>query len=244
MRYDARRLKGRTREVSRIVLIEDDPTLRENLASLLIENHFTVEAVASATAGLDAALSPLTDFAIVDLQLPDGSGFDIIRALRRSGCSYPILILTAVEAWEARVEGLEAGADDCVPKPIRIEELLARINALRRRASFMPKAILKFGDYTLDSDSKRFFFNGAAVHLTSFEFRLLELLMRSPGKVLSADRLKDGLYGDDEGRHHNGLQVILSRIRDKLEPGKPIVTKRGSGYCWAIKEDGKKSGCC
>ena len=173
------------------------------------------------------------DAAIIDLGLPLLDGISLIREIRAQGKTFPILILTARGDWQDKVEGLDAGADDYVVKPFRLEEILARLNALLRRAAGFAKPLIEFGPITLDITGKRVSLNGQPQELTAYEYKLLEYLMLHPGQVVSKAELTEHLYAQDYDRDSNVLEVFIRRLRQKLDPDetlKPIETVRGQGY--------------
>jgi two-component system response regulator PhoP len=177
------------------------------------------------------------DLAIIDLGLPRMSGMDLIKALREAGQRYPILILTARGGWQDKVEGLKHGADDYLVKPFHVEELLARINALVRRASGWSKPVLACGPIKLDTTAQTVTVEGKAVDLTSYEYKVLEYLMLHAGELVSKADLTEHIYQQDFDRDSNVLEVFIGRLRRKLDPDgnlKPIETVRGRGYRFAI----------
>ncbi len=177
------------------------------------------------------------DLAVIDLGLPGMPGLDIIRTLRGEGRDLPILILTARGKWEEKVTGLEAGADDYLVKPFHMEELLARVKALLRRANGSSREELAFGPLSLDTGGQQVSLNGSAVELTAYEYRLLEYLARRPGKVISKSELADYLYPHDDDRDSNVIEVLIGRVRRKIDADnhlKPIETLRGRGYRFTL----------
>jgi two-component system response regulator PhoP len=161
------------------------------------------------------------------------SGIDIIKQLRNDGHTLPILILTARDRWQDKVNGLEAGGDDYLTKPFHMEELLARLKALLRRASGSTDNSLQAGPILIQLDQQQVYLNQQPLELTSFEYRLLEHMLRNNGKVLSKNNLADYLYPHDEDRDSNVIEVMVGRLRKKLDPDgqlKPIETLRGRGY--------------
>jgi two-component system response regulator PhoP len=164
-------------------------------------------------------------------------GLEIIRTLRQAGRDLPILILTARGKWEEKVTGLEAGADDYLVKPFHMEELLARVKALLRRAAGSGQDELRFGPLSLDTAGQKVSLEGAAVELTAYEYRLLEYLARHPGKVIPKSELADYLYPHDEDRDSNVIEVLIGRLRRKIDADSsmnPIETLRGRGYRFAL----------
>ena len=217
----------------KLLVIEDDTDLRRQLVSALNEGGYTVEEAEDGEEGLYLGSEFPYDLAIVDLGLPKLSGVEVIRKWRQQDVNFPILILTARGDWQDKVEGLEAGADDYLVKPFHMEELLARLNALLRRAAGHAKPMLEFGPVTLDSSGRNVFLNGDTVKLTSYEYRTLEYLMLNAGKVVSKSELTEHLYHQDFDRDSNVLEVFIRRLRQKLDPEQslePITTVRGLGY--------------
>ena len=222
----------------RLLVIEDDATLRETLSRKLTESGFAVEQAADGKEGLYLASEYPVDLAIIDLGLPEVSGLDIIKQVRADGQSYPILILTARDRWEDKVDGLSAGADDYVVKPFHFEEVSARVNALLRRSGGWASSVLSAGPVTLDMSRQEVLVNDAAIELTSFEYKIIEYLMVRARKVITKPELTDGLYDQDFERDSNVIDVFIGRLRKKLDPDnsiKPIETLRGRGYRFALE---------
>ena len=227
----------------RLLVIEDDATLRESLVARLNEAGFAVEQAADGKEGLYYALEYPIDLAIVDLGLPEMSGLDLIRAARDKGKSYPILILTARDRWQDKVDGLEAGADDYVVKPFHFEEVHARVQALLRRSGGWATSVLAAGPVTLDLSRQDLKVNDVIVELTSFEYKIIEYLMVRAGQVISKAELTDRLYDQDFERDSNVIEVFIGRLRKKMDPDStinPIETLRGRGYRFALER--KQSG--
>lgn len=217
----------------RILVIEDETALREGLRRDLTAAGHSVDVAADGEEGLYAALELPIDVAIVDIGLPKMSGLEVIRRLRAQGRKCGVLVLTARDRWQDKVEGLGAGADDYVAKPFHFEELNARLAALVRRASGWGSATLQCGPIVLDTRAQQVTVEGRVVELTSFEYRLLELLMLHAGEVLSKTDLTDKLYAQDFERDSNVIEVLIGRLRRKLDPDdrlRPIATLRGRGY--------------
>jgi two-component system, OmpR family, response regulator PhoP len=222
----------------RLLLIEDDVTLRESLAARLKEDGFAVDEAADGREGLYFALEYPVDLAIVDLGLPELPGLEIIRKARESGKAYPILVLTARDRWQDKVDGLGAGADDYVVKPFHYEEVAARVNALLRRAGGWASSLLEAGPIALDLARQEVRVGGEAVELTSYEYKVIEYLMMRAGEVISKTELTDRLYEQDFERDSNVIEVFIGRLRKKLDPEnelKPIETLRGRGYRFALQ---------
>ncbi len=217
----------------RALLIEDEVQLQEQIRSQLEAEHFQIDVTGNGKEGLYFASEYPVDIAIIDIGLPELSGIDIIKALRKQGSTLPILVLTARGRWQDKVEGLEAGADDYLVKPFHMEELLARINALLRRASNSSSQEICYGPVCINPDSQQTTLSGQLLELTEFEYKILEYLMRRYNKVISKSELSDYLYPHNEDRDSNVLEVIMGRLRKKLDPDgqlKPIETVRGRGY--------------
>ncbi len=221
----------------RALIIEDDPQLRAQIAQHLSDDGYAVDLAEDGEQGLYMATEFALDIAIVDLGLPKTSGLEIIRHVRKLGKSYPILILTARDGWQSKVEGLEAGADDYLVKPFHKEELLARSRALLRRSAGWSQALLESGPLVLDTGAKQAKVNGIDVELTAYEYRVLEYLLLHAGEVVSKTVLTEHLYSEDDERDSNVIEVFIRRLRSKLDPDgslNPIVTLRGSGYRWDL----------
>ena len=224
----------------RLLVIEDDDTLRESLAAKLTESGFAVERAADGREGLYFAQEYPIDLAIIDLGLPEISGLDIIREVRKDGKSFPILILTARDRWQDKVDGLDAGADDYVVKPFQFEEVIARVNALVRRSGGWAASEMVAGPVSLDLSRQEVKVNGVAVELTSFEYKIIEYLMVRAGQVISKTELTERLYDQDFERDSNVIEVFVGRLRKKLDPDntiKPIETLRGRGYRFGLERN-------
>jgi two-component system response regulator PhoP len=221
----------------RVLIVEDEVALRDSLKDKLAEAGFTVDVASDGEEGLFAALEFPLDVAIVDLGLPKVSGLEVIRRVREQRKSYPILILTARDRWQDKVEGLQAGADDYVAKPFHFEEVLARVQALLRRSGGWASPELACGAVSLDTRAQTVKVNGAPVELTTFEYRILEHLMLRAGEVISKTELTERLYDEESERDSNVIEVLVGRLRRKLDPQdsvKPIETLRGRGYRFAL----------
>jgi two-component system response regulator PhoP len=217
----------------KILVVEDENLLRHHLKVRLGEAGHVVNAVADAEEALYSAREFHHDLAIIDLGLPGMSGLDLIRQLRSQGATLPILILTARGSWQDKVEGLGAGADDYVVKPFQFEELEARLNVLLRRSAGFVQPSIRAGSLKLDLGRQQAFNEEQPLQLTAYEYRLLEYLMRNHQQVITKERLMEQLYDDDGEHDSNVIEVLVGRLRRKLEAScqmQPIETVRGRGY--------------
>ncbi|MBT8049176.1 MAG: response regulator transcription factor [Xanthomonadales bacterium] len=217
----------------RVLLIEDDPRLQETLSSHLREQGYAVDVSADGIEGLYLGDEFPVDLAIIDLGLPQLPGLDVIRQLRSHGRDFPILVLTARSEWQDKVEGLEAGADDYVTKPFHVEELMARINALMRRAGGHARPRVDLGPLSIDLTGQRVWRDGKEIELTSYEYKVLNYLVMHPDEVVTKTDLSEHIYEEDADRDSNVIEVFIGRLRRKLDPDgtlNPIETLRGRGY--------------
>ncbi len=217
----------------RALVIEDEAPLRERLAERLRADGYVVDLAADGEEGAYFGRDYPVDLAIVDLGIPKLSGIEVIRQWRAAGRVFPVLILTARGRWQDKVEGLGAGADDYLVKPFEMEELLARLRALLRRAAGFADPVFSFGPIAIDTATERVCVEGAPIELTAFEYRVLEYLVLHAGQVISKTELAEHLYHEDRDHDSNVLEVILARLRRKLDPERrllPIETLRGRGY--------------
>jgi two-component system response regulator PhoP len=221
----------------RILLIEDDVRLVESLSEQLRNEGFAVDISNDGVEGLYVGEEFPIDLAVIDLGLPEMSGLEVIRQLRKRGRDFPILVLTARSDWQDKVEGLEAGADDYVTKPFRFEELIARINALMRRAGGHAKPRVKLGPITVDLSAQRVFRDDEEIELTTYEYKVLNYLVMHPDEVVTKTDLSEHIYEEDADRDSNVIEVFIGRLRRKLDPDgvmNPIETLRGRGYRLAL----------
>lgn len=222
----------------RILVVEDEAALRQQLDAQLREAGYAVDSAADGEDGFFLGRENPVDLAVVDLGLPKLSGIDVIRRWRDAGRNFPVLILTARGRWQDKVEGLNAGADDYLTKPFQAEELLARVNALLRRAAGVARPVLRCGPITLDTAARSVSLDDRPLELTGHEYRVLEYLMLNRGKVVSKTELTEHVYDQDFDRDSNVIEVFIGRLRRKLDPDnryQPVETLRGRGYRFALE---------
>ena len=222
----------------RLLLIEDDAVLRLGLKRQLEADGYRVDLAVDGEDGLFQAREYPLDLAIVDLGLPKVNGLTVVKTLRAEGRTLPILILTARGSWQDKVTGLEAGADDYLVKPFEYPELVARVKALLRRSLKATSDVLTLGALSIDFSAQAASLSGVALELTTFEYRVLEYLVRERARVVSKQELSDYLYPRDEDRDSNVLAVLVGRLRRKLDPDgllTPIETLRGRGYRFVLQ---------
>ena len=220
----------------RLLVVEDDPDLNRQLVSALTEAGYVVDKAADGEEGHFLGETEPYDAVVLDLGLPGLDGVTVLEKWRRAGRNMPVLILTARDRWSDKVAGFDAGADDYVAKPFFMEEVLARLRALLRRASGHATSELECGPLRVDTRTSRVTVNGAAVKLTSLEYRLLEYLIHHQGRIISRTELVEHLYDQDFDRDSNTIEVFVGRLRRKL--GKDMIeTVRGLGYRLAAPED-------
>ena len=213
----------------RILLVEDDQDIGARLKEGLASFGFVVEHVEDGEHALSFALQEEFDAIVLDLGLPGLSGIEVLRRLRRTGAATPVLILTARSSWTEKVEGLNAGADDYVAKPCHVDEVAARLRALMRRVAGQATSELRHGDIVLDPVAGTANVAGQPIELTAQEFRLLHLFLHRVGRVVTQAELLDHLYGLNEERSSNTIEVYVGRLRRKI--GRDTIrTLRGLGY--------------
>jgi two-component system, OmpR family, response regulator len=221
----------------RVLVIEDDPTVGQFVKRGLEEQHWSVDLVADGEEGETLARSQPYDLVVLDMRLPGRSGLDVLRNLRARGFERPVLVLTAQDAIDAKVETLRAGADDYVTKPFAFEELLARVEALARRPRNIATPVLKVADLEVDLDAREVRRGSALVELTPKEFLVLEYLCRHKGRVMSRTLITEYAWGYHFDPGTNIVDVVINHLRKKIDSGKGkklITTVRGVGY--VIKE--------
>ena len=213
----------------RVLVVEDEAALSEQLAVALGQAGYAVDCAADGGRAEFLGQTERYDAVVLDLGLPGIDGLTVLRRWREAGLSMPVLILTARGSWHEKVQGIDGGADDYMAKPFRIEEVLARLRALIRRASGQVTPELKCGGLVLDARVARVTVDGAAVKLTSHEFRVLSYLMHQRGRVVSQSELTEHVYAQDHDRDSNTIEVFIGRLRRKLG-NDAIETVRGLGY--------------
>ncbi|WP_196158323.1 response regulator transcription factor [Reinekea sp. G2M2-21] len=217
----------------RLLIIEDEQSLLDHLQVGFKKEGFAVDTSNNGKEGLFFGLETEYDAAIIDIGLPEMDGLEVIKALRKAGRDFPVIVLTARGHWKDKVDGLESGADDYLAKPFVFDELLARVKALLRRSVGMASNTLSLGIYELDTAAKCVSVDGRSVELTSYEYNTLEYLMTHKDKVVSKTELTEHLYEQDYDRDSNVIEVFIRRLRKKLDPEgvrNPIQTQRGLGY--------------
>lgn len=222
----------------RLLLIEDDAALRQGLARQLEAEGYRVDQAEDGEVGLYMAREFPFDLAIVDLGLPRLNGLTVVQRLRAEGRTLPVLVLTARSTWQDKVAGLEAGADDYVVKPFDFPEVSARVMALLRRSMKAASEVVAFGPIEIDFGAQAVKLGGEPLELTAYEYRLLEFLARERARVVPKQELADYLYPHGEDRDSNVLEVLIGRLRRKLDPAgtlAPIETVRGRGYRFALE---------
>ena len=221
----------------KLLLVEDDEALVSQLTQELCTQGFSVDSSIDGEDGLYRAREFGYDLLIVDIGLPKLSGLDLVKQLRAENYRQPILILTARSSWQDKVYGLKAGSDDYLVKPFQLEELVARVHALLRRAGGYANSRLSQGPIELELETQQVWLVGNEITLTAFEYKLLQYFMLHPNKVASKGLLADYLYSEDSERDSNVIEVLVARLRQKLDPEnklKPIETLRGRGYRFVL----------
>ena len=212
-----------------ILLVEDDQSLAAGLCKALRSEGFVVNHVAEGKAALHAVSVEPPDIVVLDLGLPDMDGLDVLKSIRSSGSVIPILILTARTSIDARVSGLDSGADDYLPKPFEIPELIARLRVIERRLSSTQESKIEVGDVTLDTISRQVFFKGEPVELARREYTVLKSLVENCGKIRTREQLESNLYSWGEEVSSNAIEVHVHHLRKKF--GSTFIkTVRGVGY--------------
>lgn len=213
----------------RALIVEDDPRIASDLDRALSAAGFLIELATDGETAWFRGGTENYDLIVLDLNLPRLDGLTILKRWRSEGCESPVLILTARGAWTERVEGIDAGADDYLPKPFRMEELIARARALVRRAGGRGNATQQIGRLTVDLNRMTAAIDGVPVAVTPLEFRLVSYLALNRDRTVAPSELLEHLYGDDDSREANAIEAVITRLRRKLGSG-VIGTRRGFGY--------------
>lgn len=213
----------------RILLIDDDPIIGDGLAFSLKSHHHAVDWFQTGDDGYNALANAPYDVVILDLGLPGMDGLEVLKKWREEKNDVPILILTARDAIEKRVEGLNAGADDYLTKPFSLDEIVARLNALVRRKNGNFSDSIEYGNLVLNVSQQTASLNGKPLDLTHREYVLLDLFLNRPGQILTRSLIEDKLYNWDQEIESNAVEVHIHHLRKKISP-KFIITKRGLGY--------------
>ncbi len=222
----------------RLLLAEDERELSNALVAILRHQHYSVDAVYNGNDALDYGLAENYDGIILDIMMPGKDGITVLRALREQGVKTPVLLLTAKSEIEDRITGLDAGADDYLPKPFDTGELLARIRAMTRRTADFTPNVLRLGNVTLDRETFMLTGGAGAVRLGNKEYQMLEMLMRSPNRLLSAEQFMERVWGYDTEAEMGVVWVYISYLRKKLAAvGADVEIKavRGLGYCLEVR---------
>ncbi|MDO6428277.1 response regulator transcription factor [Thalassotalea sp. 1_MG-2023] len=217
----------------RLLLVEDDITLQTQLKDQLENAKYSVDCADDGEIGLFQATEYQYDAAIIDLGLPKLDGKSLIEKIRAQDIKYPIIVLTARDRWQDKVEGLDAGADDYLTKPFQVEELLARLNALIRRSVGQASPVITNGPFSIDTTSMVVSVNKEPVPLSSYEYKVFEYMMLHMGHVISKTQLTEHIYDQDFDLDSNVIEVFVRRLRKKLDPDSSlqfIETLRGQGY--------------
>jgi two-component system OmpR family response regulator len=213
----------------KVLLAEDEPRIAAEVAAALKAAGIAVDIAVDGEAAWFKGDTENYDAAILDLGLPRLDGLTVLQRWRSAGARFPVLILTARGAWTERVIGINAGADDYLPKPFQMEELIARLRALIRRSAGQPAPVLTAGSLSLDTRQMQIAQGGTPVALSPLEYRLLAYLIHHAGRVVAPTELAEHLYASGNDRDPNAIEVIIARLRRKLGP-EAIETRRGFGY--------------
>ena len=213
----------------RILLVEDEPRIAADIEATLKASGYVVDRLADGEAAWFQGETETYDAVVLDIGLPKLDGLTVLKRWRLAGRRFPVLVLTARGAWTERVEGIDAGADDYLPKPFEMDELLARLRAILRRSAGQASSVITIGEATLDTRQMRISVRGIPVPLSPLEYRLTAYLMHHAGRVVPATELADHLYERDHDRDANAIEAIIARLRRKL--GIDLIeTRRGFGY--------------
>ena len=213
----------------RVLVVEDDKNLREQLAAALGDAGYTVDSADNGEDGQFLGETEPYDLAILDLGLPKIDGLSVLKYWRKEGRTMPVLILSARDRWSEKVEGLDLGANDYVTKPFHMGELLARVRANVRRQTDHQSAVIEVGDLQLNSATGQVTVNGAPVKLTAYQYKVLDYLMHHAGRIVSRSELTEKIYSQDHERDSNTIEVFIGILRRKIGSDR-IITEKGLGY--------------
>lgn len=213
----------------RVLIVEDEADIASDVATHLGAAGFTVQLCGNGEAAWFLGSTEDFDAVVLDLNLPKLDGLSILRKWRLEGRDMPVIALTARDSWTEKVDGINSGADDYLTKPFLMEELVARVRAIVRRAHGHSSSVMKSGSLVLDTSQMRVTANGRMVHLTPLEYRLVSYLIHNRARVVPATELREHVYGDDDSREANAIEALVSRLRRKIGPD-VVETRRGHGY--------------
>ncbi len=213
----------------RLLVVEDDPRIRSDVGDALRGAGYVCDFAADGDEAWFKGDTEPYDLIVLDLGLPQLDGLTVLKRWRAAGRTTPVLILTARGSWPERVEGIDAGADDYLPKPFQMAELIARVRGLIRRSAGHASAVIAAGRVSIDTRQMRVSVDGMPIALTALEYRLVSFLVHNRGRVVTPGELLDHLYGDEDAREANALEALVMRTRKKLGPD-TIETRRGFGY--------------
>ena len=225
----------------KLLIAEDEKDLADALCVLFEKNQFTVDTVGDGFSAYEYASSGEYDAIILDIMMPKLNGIDVLKRLREDSVSTPVMMLTAKGQKDDRILGFNSGADDYLPKPFDPDELIARVRALLRRSSAYTPAILRFGDISLDTGDGTLKCNNRQVKLSAREYQLMELFMRSPHTVISADRIMERIWGWDSDAETSVVWVHISNLRKKLSSiGSSVSIRANRGLGYALETENEK----